>query len=262
VGNLLKNPKKRRMVIASAAAISAVILVLLLHKKSTPATEETTSTPTTTPLALPAGEAGGGSGSTGGSAGGGGEISQLGSTIGNALQTQQAETDQAIKGLSEQISTLSQGHEQNSQAAAQTTPPETNNTGPSGTPLASSNRSTNGAKKYTNTEKGNPRKGKTYTIQHVRGGIEHVYANGERIFVRTSRSPSQRPEHHDGGSGGGGGGGPQVASQSPQPASNPHFPHTNTEHGNPRYGQHYRDQKGKGGVWHIYEDGARVFLRN
>lgn len=251
MGHMMKNPKQRRMLIAGGAIAAAVLLFILLRKKSTATTEEPTAVAAAAPAAA-SGEAAGGGGSTGG---GSGEVEQLGNTIGAALQTQSAEQDQVLQGLSAQVSALQSGYERNQQAAqAATTPPPAENTGPTGTPLASSNRA-NAAKKYTNTEPGNPRKGQTYTIQPAKGGVLHIYSNGERIFVPTSRSPSQPPSPSGGGGSGGGGGGPQVVSQSPQP-QNP-FPNVN-----PTTGEHYRVEQGHGGVWHIYHNGHKVFVRS
>ena len=40
------------------------------------------------------------------------------------------------------------------------------------------------------------------------------------------------------------------------------YPLTNDVAGNPRYGQHYYDESVTGGVFHVYQDGARIFVSN
>lgn len=239
----LKDPKQRKKALAALGAAGAVVVLLLvLHKKgSTEAKPEGESvTPVgTSAAALPAEGAGSSGGGSGSGTSEGQAVETLGTQLGAALSAQAA----AQQGETQALEGAIQGLEGQQQAGAASTGPgvaeAAAKTGPTGTPLSTANR-------LVNTEASNPRKGLSYTQTTYKGQAAHAYAKAvpggtgpkkNIVVLAKSRSPSQHPAAVAHGT-------------------------VNKQAGNPRKGQTYKTVKAKGGVYHVYAGGKRVFVKN
>jgi hypothetical protein len=116
----------------------------------------------------------------------------------------------------------------------------------------------------TNNVAGNPRQGEQYTVRQGNGGVWHDYTDGTHIFVRNKTTPvAAAPDTATPAASAPIAAAPTATSSQPQPTTDNSGAVVLTNNtGNARDGQQYtvvHDAK-KGGDWHIYANGTKVFV--
>lgn len=204
-----KRSGRRQLLLLAAGGV--LLVVFIMRKKS--ATAQAAVPAATDPTALPAG--GGGAPAT--FADNGAQAATLGSDITNSLSGLQTSLDAQTSAFQDFTSQLGQvgtavpvSSSPTSPAAAGmvatdyvppaaptdngmawgSTPPSTpaGNVGqPAYAPAATVSHAaaaTAPGSTHVNTQASNPRQGQTYTVQPAKGGVYHVYAGGQKIFVK------------------------------------------------------------------------------